>query len=366
MARNPNGFARRRADREVCAWRLGSRSSRASRSSRSAREDPVERVFLEDVARRGLGRFVASRRRTASCAALCHSARTSSRRARVRRLRATTAARAAPRMLIGEELAVDRAVGRGARAAAATARGPPGPARLRHRDAAGPAPARRGCAPRRSTTSTCCCPPAPRRTSRSSGSTRCARDAEGFRWRDAQPDRGGALVALGRGRRDPLQGRGVGLDAGRGAAPAGLGRPVGAPPRLRRARARATSAGSCSSDVRPSASSCAPRTRRRSGSTRRSAWSTTLATGRSSSEPWRRSCSRGTAFAGSNSGRHRVLRDPGRGAHGSKASSRRAASACCWRRTESTLAATTEFARTRRHCGSPSAAAACRRSSSPS
>ena len=28
-------------------------------------EDPVERVFLEDVARRGLGRFIGARRRTA-------------------------------------------------------------------------------------------------------------------------------------------------------------------------------------------------------------------------------------------------------------------------------------------------------------
>ena len=63
-----------------------------------------------------------------------------------------------------------------------------------------------------------------------------ARDEDGFRWRDAQPDRGGPLVALGRGRRDPLQGRGVGLDAGRGAGAAGLGRPRGARPRLRAAR----------------------------------------------------------------------------------------------------------------------------------
>ena len=51
-------------------------------------------------------------------------------------------------------------------------------------------------------------------------------------------DPGGALVALGRGRDDPLQGRGLRLDAERRAAPAGLGR-------SRRARRRATrSAGS--------------------------------------------------------------------------------------------------------------------------
>ena len=34
--------------------------------------EPVERVFLEDVARRGLGRFAASERRDGSLASLCH------------------------------------------------------------------------------------------------------------------------------------------------------------------------------------------------------------------------------------------------------------------------------------------------------
>ena len=34
-------------------------------------------------------------------------------------------------------------------------------------------------------------------------------------------------MAVGRGRRDPLQGRGLGLDARGGAAPAGVGRPRG-------------------------------------------------------------------------------------------------------------------------------------------
>ena len=34
-------------------------------------EDPVERVFLEDVARRGLGRFTALGR-DGGCGALCH------------------------------------------------------------------------------------------------------------------------------------------------------------------------------------------------------------------------------------------------------------------------------------------------------
>ena len=40
------------------------------------------------------------------------------------------------------------------------------------------------------------------------------RDEDGFRWRVRSADRGRPLVAVARGRRDPLQGRGVGVDAG--------------------------------------------------------------------------------------------------------------------------------------------------------
>ena len=35
--------------------------------------DPVERVFLEDAARRGFGRFVAVARRDGALTALCHA-----------------------------------------------------------------------------------------------------------------------------------------------------------------------------------------------------------------------------------------------------------------------------------------------------
>ena len=96
----------------------------------------------------------------------------------------------------------------------------------------------------------------------------------------ADADRGRALVDLGGRRHDPVQGGGVGVDAVGGAAPAGLGRPGRARPEVRAARACATSAGSCSSACPPSASSCAPRTRRRSGSTRRSACAAWPRTGR--------------------------------------------------------------------------------------
>ena len=52
-------------------------------------------------------------------------------------------------------------------------------------------------------------------------------------------------MALGRGRRDPLQGGGFRLDAGRGAAATGVGRPPAAGRATRAARC-ATSSGCCS------------------------------------------------------------------------------------------------------------------------
>ena len=224
-------------------------SPSASRSSRSAREDPVERVFLEDVARRGLGRFVALARRRRARRAL------PSRRQR-RPLRARTAARSrarsrgrAPRMLIGEERAVVRALGRRARTRFRAARGPAGPAGLRH-PTSRPRRRTRACAPatlerpRR-----CSCRRARPRTSEELGVDPMRARPGRLPLAHAQPDRGGALVALGRGRRDPLQGGGVGVDARGGPAPAGLGRPRGAPARVRGARARAISAGCCSSSV---------------------------------------------------------------------------------------------------------------------
>jgi hypothetical protein len=67
--------------------------------------DPVERVFLEDVARRGLGRFVA---RTAGgeLAALCHLGINAVPSGDGCGLFARDVARSGPRMLIGEQRAV--------------------------------------------------------------------------------------------------------------------------------------------------------------------------------------------------------------------------------------------------------------------
>ena len=89
-------------------------------------EDPIERVFLEDVARRGLGRFVASRRTAGSsrCAIVGVNAVPSGRDCGAF---ARDVARAGPRMLIGESRAVgelwDEARARGCRRRARTVPG---------------------------------------------------------------------------------------------------------------------------------------------------------------------------------------------------------------------------------------------------
>jgi len=68
-------------------------------------EDPVERVFLEDVARRGLGRFVGLAER-GELLALCHVGVNAVPSGRGCAAFAREVVRAAPRMLIGEARAV--------------------------------------------------------------------------------------------------------------------------------------------------------------------------------------------------------------------------------------------------------------------
>jgi uncharacterized protein len=69
-------------------------------------EEPVERVFLEDVARRGLGRFVAVERTDGSLAALCHTGANVVPSGEDCRAFGQAAARARARMIIGDERAV--------------------------------------------------------------------------------------------------------------------------------------------------------------------------------------------------------------------------------------------------------------------
>ena len=90
----------------------------------------------------------------------------------------------------------------------------------------------------------------------------------------ARPDRGGALVALGRGRRDPLQGGGIGLDTGSRAAAAGLDRPTGTPAGLCRAGAARPDPAPARGDAHRLPLRPRRELRPRSGSTSRSGCST--------------------------------------------------------------------------------------------
>ncbi len=69
-------------------------------------EDPVERVFLEDVARRGLGRFTAVEDSAGHVTALCHAGANVVPSGRGCAAFADAAAQGGARMLIGEESAV--------------------------------------------------------------------------------------------------------------------------------------------------------------------------------------------------------------------------------------------------------------------
>jgi ribosomal protein S18 acetylase RimI-like enzyme len=68
--------------------------------------DPVERVFLEDVARRGNGRFIATRGEDGSLRGLCHLGTNIVPSGDGCAAFAGVAAKVSPRMLIGEERAV--------------------------------------------------------------------------------------------------------------------------------------------------------------------------------------------------------------------------------------------------------------------
>ena len=212
--------------------------------------DPVERVFLEDVARRGLGRFVADRGADGGCARSATSARTSSRRGGLRRPSRRPRREGRSRMIIGEAGAVDDALGRGARAAAGAARGPsraspctrstsrrrPGETGLRAatpRDLDLLVPGVRGGARARA-------------RHRSAGTRR-----RRLPLAHTRADRRGPLLDLARGRRRALQGRGVGVDAARRCRSSRCGPTRGARPRLRARAACATSAGCCSRRRRP-------------------------------------------------------------------------------------------------------------------
>ena len=181
-------------------------------------EDPVERVFLEDIARRGLGRFTALAR-NGHLTALCHAG--------ANLVPSGGAAAPSPssrddwraRMIIGEQGAVTELWD------AASPRLPPPredrPGQPVYVLDEAPEPGdrvARGHAGRLRSASAGVCggPPGGDRN-------RSARPGpRGVPLADARADRRGALLALGRGRNDPLQGRSLRLDAARSPAATGL------------------------------------------------------------------------------------------------------------------------------------------------
>ena len=163
--------------------------------------DPIERVFLEDVARRGFGRFVAveddgraARRRSAT------SARTSSRRAR--------AAARSPRPRLGHRVEDDhrrgargrRALARGA-ARACPSRAPTGPGSPSTRSPSRRRRATPACAPATLDDLELLIPVCAAAHEVELGVDPLARDAGGLPLADARADRRRPLVALARGRR---------------------------------------------------------------------------------------------------------------------------------------------------------------------
>ena len=201
-------------------------------------EDPVERVFLEDVARRGHGRFAGAReRRRAAFVRSATSGRTSCPPGAAAAPSPGSPRASAPRMLIGEQGAVTELwEPRGA------SFGRPREDRLGQPVYVSTTPPEPGGTGLRAATRgdlELLVPPARARTEEL-GVDPLRRDPNGFRWRTrAQIEEGRSWLWVEDGV-ILLQGRGLGVDAGGGAAPAGLGRSARPPAGERGARRCAT------------------------------------------------------------------------------------------------------------------------------
>ena len=247
--------------------RRGSGRARLPRGRRPARARPLRR------ARRGRA---SSSRSATSASTPCRPGAGCGAFAR-------DVARAAPRMLIGESSAVSELWDGGALAAARAARGPARASRSSS-SASLREPGETGLRPATLDDFELLLPACAAAHEQELGVDPLRRDAEGFRWRTrSQIEEGRSWLWVEDGD-DPVQGRGLGLDAVGGAAPAGLGRSGVAPTAATARAGSATSAACCSSASRPSASSSAPRTCPRSACTRRSAWSTCSTTARCCSD----------------------------------------------------------------------------------
>ena len=189
-------------------------------------EDPVERVFLEDVARRGLGRFTAVEDERGRLTALCHAGANVVPSGRGCAAFAVAAAASGARMLIGEE----RAVGELWDAARARLPQPRDdrPGQPVYVLSEAPEPGETGLRQARPSDLDLLLPACAAAHEEEIGIDPLSARPRRLPLAHAAADRGRPLVALARGRRDPLQGRGVGVDAERRPAPAGLVRSRGA------------------------------------------------------------------------------------------------------------------------------------------
>ena len=158
-----------------------SSSRRPSRCSPTAPKDAVERVFLEDVARRGTGRFAALEREDGTLGALCHLGTNVVPSGEGCDGFAELAARAGPRMLIGERGRGDRALG-GVSPAARSCAGGPAPAAGVPRDRAAGAGGT-GLRPATPADLDVLVPACARAHQEELGVDPLRRDANGFRWR---------------------------------------------------------------------------------------------------------------------------------------------------------------------------------------
>ena len=144
-------------------------------------EDPVERVFLEDVARRGLGRFMA-RADDGELSALCHLGINAVPSGKDCGAFAPDVARSGPRMLIGEQSAVSELWAEVRTRLPQAARGSSRATGLRHAASA----ARRatpGCAPPQLSDLELLMPACAAAHEQEIGVDPMQRDPDGFRWR---------------------------------------------------------------------------------------------------------------------------------------------------------------------------------------
>ena len=196
--------------------------------------DPVERVFLQDAASRGFGRFVGIARPDGTLDALCHVGVNLVPSGNGCAAFASAATSVRVRMIIGEERAVGELWAAAARSLTSPREDRPG--QPVYTISEPPPDGKSGLRPAEPADFERLLPACAAAHTEELGIDPLARDPESFRWRTrAQIDEGRSWLWLEDGV-DPLQGRSLSVDAGSSPGAAGLGRPAGARARPRNAR----------------------------------------------------------------------------------------------------------------------------------